>query len=223
MKVDGSTNYVLLRLKEKNQETSIKVLQVDNNHCDDYDMEEEMKIRERIANNIFPQYSDENENVEVVDMGDEEGNLDLVEIIKKDIESLMGIDCSDSKKRANEKKSYDFQLQSNIFQWLKLNYPDVATFTILPQKRSCPKLRSMHLKLGLQEGVADIMFPMPTKRYHGMFIKIKKPKAILTSSEKEFAKKQFDNGYFWCKATTFNEFKEILESYINQEEFESCL
>lgn len=77
------------------------------------------------------------------------------------------------KKRTNAHREED-EHQIAFFQWLKLAYPDIeiGTFHIPNGGKRNP----YHVKaMGIKAGVPDIFMPVPTKKYPGLFIEMKRP------------------------------------------------
>lgn len=50
---------VNLDLVQEGQQCYVRIIKIDDDPCDDYDVQKEMIIRERISSCIFPNYNDE--------------------------------------------------------------------------------------------------------------------------------------------------------------------
>lgn len=77
-------------------------------------------------------------------------------------------------------------------------------------------LEAIHLKkMGVSKGFPDIEIPLPTKRYHGLYIEMKRLKGgKVTPEQKEWINYLNDKGYFATVARGFDEAKAIFEQYL---------
>lgn len=98
------------------------------------------------------------------------------------------------------------QIQTMVVQWLNLNPITKDNFFSIPNegKRSLNFGRSLK-SMGLTPGASDIFIMIPTEKYAGMFLEIKREKGSKTSPEQiAFMNRALERGYYACIAKGFD-------------------
>ncbi len=75
-------------------------------------------------------------------------------------------------------------------------------------------------QMGMKKGVPDLMLPIPMKGYHGLFIELKTDKGRLSQEQKNWIKALTTFGYKAAVCRGWEEAKDTLEEYINDDRAE---
>jgi hypothetical protein len=104
--------------------------------------------------------------------------------------------------------------QIALVQWLNLkkilyyHIPNGLRRHILEAK----KLK----KMGVMPGVPDLCIPIPNKKYHGLYIELKRTGGGLVSpAQLIWIEKLNNNGYMATIANGFDEAAKVVEGYLN--------
>ena len=110
----------------------------------------------------------------------------------------------------------EHQIQSLLFKWFKLQYPNLVMFAIPnAAKRSYAQASYMKSE-GLVAGIADIFLMCPKSCYHGMFIELKSAKGKLSDSQKEFMAAASSMNYKTVVCYGFDEAKTAITKYLQE-------
>ena len=92
-------------------------------------------------------------------------------------------------------------------------------FYAIPNGGSRNAREAKNLKAqGVVAGVPDIMIPVPTKRYAGLFVELKRKKGgVLSEKQKRFIDYLDYAGYKTAVAKGSEEAKQIIEEYLSDE------
>jgi hypothetical protein len=99
------------------------------------------------------------------------------------------------------KNIYEDDIQSAVVQYCDIKkipifaIPNAQKLSFLDRKKAAISMTKLK-KTGLKAGVPDLFIPIPSGKYHGMFIELKTSKGKLTSEQKEWIGKLSSNGYF---------------------------
>ena len=121
--------------------------------------------------------------------------------------------------RAIRMKGED-SLQATCVQWFDLQYKHLSRLLFaVPNGGSRNIMEAAKLKrTGVRAGVSDLVLAVPRKEYHGMFIELKYGKNKLTELQDVFLTEVRLQNYKGVVIRSFEEFKEIIESYLKGEE-----
>lgn len=82
------------------------------------------------------------------------------------------------------------QHQTNVFNWALLHidqWPELALLFHIPNGGSRDAVEGRHLKQqGVKRGVPDLFLPVPSGRYHGLFIEMKTDTGRASREQKEW-------------------------------------
>lgn len=71
-------------------------------------------------------------------------------------------------------------------------------------------------RCGVRSGVPDICLPIPTKRYHGLYIELKRiSRSKISENQEMWLTKLNQNGYLAKVAYGFEEAKQIISDYLS--------
>lgn len=70
---------------------------------------------------------------------------------------------------------------------------------------------------GVKRGVPDLMLPLPTDKFHGLFIEMKFGKNKMTPEQKEFFDYATQQGYCCRVAYSADEAMKIIDEYLGSE------
>ena len=117
--------------------------------------------------------------------------------------------------------------QENVIQWCMYHerqYPELKLIFHVPNGGSRNKLEASNLKCqGVKAGVPDLVLPVPRGQYHGLFIEMKYGKNKVQDSQKVWLSELEEQGY--CTAVCYGAEAavELIERYMNLQEFEFIL
>ena len=105
--------------------------------------------------------------------------------------------------------------QVTLLQWYDATYPDNALFAIPNGGKRHPRVALEMKREGVRPGVPDLMLPIPSGGYCGLFIEMKKQKGGRTSSEqKKWLERLSANGYRAVVCAGFEAAKAEIEAYL---------
>ena len=110
-------------------------------------------------------------------------------------------------------------IQISIVDYLKLQYPNVLfTATMGGQFQRHYSQRLKAKRTGYLKGVSDLLIFEPKGRYCGLFIELKRDKKCYpTAEQKQFISKASDRGYYATCAKGFEQCKDLIDKYLNEE------
>ena len=86
-------------------------------------------------------------------------------------------DCQYLGKRPKKKQQHEADEQCEVIKWAKLQsaaYPELERLMAIPNGGSRNKLEAYNLKKqGVRPGVPDLLLPVVTKKYPGLWIEMK--------------------------------------------------
>jgi len=106
--------------------------------------------------------------------------------------------------------------QEALMEWI--NYQplikDICIHIPNEGKRS-PRIGAKLKRQGMKAGVSDIFIAYPTKRYHGLWIELKRKKRYRCTKEQQiWIDRMNELGYFACFAFGWEHAKDIIENYL---------
>ncbi len=106
------------------------------------------------------------------------------------------------------------QEQIKLVVWMEKNN---IPFYHVPNQRRCNQRQGLKFKrLGVKAGIPDIVIPHPTKRYHGLYIELKRVKGGRVSQEQwEWINFLRSKGYCAEVCRGFLEARELISSYLD--------
>lgn len=115
----------------------------------------------------------------------------------------------------------EMQEQITLIKWtqqpsIRQQYPELKFLFHVPNERSDKVQASVLKKMGVRKGVPDLILPVPSGHYHGLFIEMKKVGGVVSDDQLWWLEHLRANGYAiavcygWKKAT------EVLLWYLNQ-------
>ena len=105
--------------------------------------------------------------------------------------------------------------QIKLVKYLKWNkIPHYA----VPNGGSRNPIEAKNMKAeGVSAGVPDICIPVPNKKYHGLYIEMKRQNGgRVSEKQKEWIDRLNQNGYLAVVCRGFDEAKEVVESYMKE-------
>jgi len=122
-------------------------------------------------------------------------------------------------------KSKEAQLQSECVRWFRYQYKDHAMLLFaIPNGGSRNIIEATNLKRqGVVAGVADMFLAIPryennwyglTCTHNGFFIEFKYGKNGQTTEQKNFQIEVEQQGYLYALVNSFDQFKELIETYL---------
>jgi len=114
-------------------------------------------------------------------------------------------------------KKYNFpterEEQKTLIQYLRARG---IPFYAVPNGGSRNPIEAKNLKAeGVSAGVPDICIPVPNKKYHGLYIEMKRQKGgRVSEKQKEWIDRLNQNGYLAVVCRGFKEAKIVVEKYM---------
>lgn len=109
----------------------------------------------------------------------------------------------------------EFIEQKNLIKWASYNPVLKKLLFSIPNGGSRNLLEAVNLKkTGVKSGVPDIFVALPNKKYHGMFIEMKRIGGRLTKTQSDFIKLLNEKGYYAVVCFGFLEAKREIEEYL---------
>lgn len=113
-------------------------------------------------------------------------------------------------------KEIEHQHQCAVIRWFDLQYKDYrGRLYASPNGGKRNLMVAMKLKAeGVRPGVPDLMLPVPSNGYHGLYIEMKKPKGKATESQLDWIDFLNGQGYLALVCCGFDEAKAAIEKYL---------
>jgi len=111
----------------------------------------------------------------------------------------------------------EHQEQAALIMWFQDAYPDIKTrlFAIPNGAHKSRAAASKFSAEGLRAGVPDLMLPVPSSGYHGLFIEMKRAKGgRLSDTQKDWLEFLGAQGYMATACHGFEEAKEVISKYL---------
>ena len=91
-------------------------------------------------------------------------------------------------------------------------------FYAVPNGGSRNPIEAKNMKAeGVSAGVPDICIPVPNKKYHGLYIEMKRQKGgRVSEKQKEWIDRLNRNGYLAVVCRGFKEAREVVEKYMEE-------
>lgn len=107
------------------------------------------------------------------------------------------------------------KIQIECVKWFRLAYPTTMLFSIPNGGFRTIRNAKIIKAEGVVAGVADLFLAMPNKDFHGLFIEMKTDKGRQQLTQKMFETNVKANGYNYQIVRSFDEFQELVNSYLN--------
>lgn len=114
-----------------------------------------------------------------------------------------------------KRHQYEAQVQEAFFQWAAY-YPELKYMYAVPNGGSRNRLEAVSLKRqGVKAGVPDICLPLPSGRYHGLYIEMKYGKNTPSDKQKEYIDYLNKVGYKAVVCYGFDAARRVIQGYLN--------
>lgn len=96
----------------------------------------------------------------------------------------------------------ELQHQQCVIKWgqqpeVRAKWPELALLYHIPNERYCTPIQGKQLKrAGVRSGVPDLCLPVPSGRYHGLFIEMKTDTGRASPAQKWWIERLNAAGYF---------------------------
>lgn len=112
------------------------------------------------------------------------------------------------------------QHQIYVIQWsqqptIREKYPELAMLFHIANERSDKVQASILKKMGVKKGVPDLCLPVPSGKYHGLFIEMKTDTGRASAEQLWWISHLEANGYAAAVCYGWNRAVEVLEWYLN--------
>lgn len=112
------------------------------------------------------------------------------------------------------------QHQTYVIQWsqqptIREKYPELAMLFHIANERSDKVQASILKKMGVKKGVPDLCLPVPSGKYHGLFIEMKTDTGRASAEQLWWISHLEANGYAAAVCYGWNRAVEVLEWYLN--------
>lgn len=111
--------------------------------------------------------------------------------------------------------------QTALFAWAAMAsqyVPELHLMFAIPNGGLRGKATASRLKAeGVKAGVFDIFLPVARRKYHGVFIEMKRGRNLLTPAQEEFCEAVRDQGYLYCVAYSWQSAAKNLIWYFENE------
>lgn len=112
------------------------------------------------------------------------------------------------------------QHQIYVIQWsqqptIREKYPELAMLFHIANERSDKVQASILKKMGVKKGVPDLCLPVPSGKYHGLFIEMKTDSGRASAEQLWWISHLEANGYAAAVCYGWNRAVEVLEWYLN--------
>ncbi len=114
------------------------------------------------------------------------------------------------------------QHQIAVIQWsqqptIREKYPELAMLFHIANERSDKVQASILKKMGVKKGVPDLCLPVPSGKYHGLWIEMKTDTGRASTEQLWWISHLEANGYAAAVCYGWNRAVEVLEWYLNLE------
>lgn len=113
------------------------------------------------------------------------------------------------------------QHQENVMKWsqqphIRLQWPELALLFHIPNGGKRDSVEAKHLKQqGVKAGVPDLFLPVPSGKYHGLFIEMKADKGRASEAQKWWIERMNDAGYYAQVCHGWEAAVDLLERYLS--------
>lgn len=111
--------------------------------------------------------------------------------------------------------------QAALFAWSRMAsmyIPELRLMFAIPNGGLRNKVSAARLKAeGVKAGVLDIFLPVARRKYHGLFIEMKRGRNLLTLAQEEFCANVHGQGYLYCVAYSWQSAAKNLIWYFEDE------
>lgn len=107
-------------------------------------------------------------------------------------------------------------IQKAIIEWLSYKHPKAreVVIHIANQRATSPQQGYKLKQMGVRKGVSDLLIPIATGGYHGMFLEVKTIEGTLTKEQKAFIKRMDEEGYFAIAAYGLEHCMREIDAYL---------
>jgi len=118
------------------------------------------------------------------------------------------------KKRKPKRQNIEAEVQSGVVKYLQIMYPKARYCASLGGIRTSFRQAVRAKATGYVKGFPDLQICMPTNKYHGLFLEIKKDKkSYATKEQKEWIAYLNDVGYCARVTKGFDESVQTIRDY----------
>lgn len=112
------------------------------------------------------------------------------------------------------------QHQIYVIQWsqqptIREKYPELAMLFHIANERSDKVQASILKKMGVKKGVPDLCLPVPSGKYHGLFIEMKTDTGRASAKQLWWISHLEANGYAAAVCYGWKQATDVLEWYLN--------
>lgn len=112
------------------------------------------------------------------------------------------------------------QEQITLIKWtqqpsIRQQYPELKFLFHIPNERADKVQASILKKMGVKPGIPDLFLPVPSGRYHGLFIEMKKKGGRASDDQLWWLEHLKANGYVAAVCYGWQQGKDVLEWYLN--------
>lgn len=116
------------------------------------------------------------------------------------------------------KNPSEHEIQKSIFEWCewqKPRIPELGHLFAIPNggKRHIVVAKKMKAE-GQQAGILDTFLPIPNKKYHGLFMEVKRPGGKLSEAQSVWISKLESYNYMCAVVKSLEEAQHVLLTYI---------
>jgi hypothetical protein len=107
--------------------------------------------------------------------------------------------------------------QSALIKWFDIQHKKYSgRLFAIPNaaKRSAALARYMQAE-GMRSGVPDLFLPVPSEKYHGLFIEMKSEKGKVSDNQKDWLNFLSGQGYMACVCYGFDDAKKVIDVYLS--------
>ena len=112
-------------------------------------------------------------------------------------------------------------IQKSVIKWsqqpkVRSTFPDLKMLYHVPNERLCSARQGMELKrMGVKKGVPDLVLPVPSNGYHGLFIELKTQTGTVSQEQMWWIKELQSRGYKSAVCYSFEETINTLICYLS--------
>ena len=108
--------------------------------------------------------------------------------------------------------------QVTLVNWFDNRYKDISGYLFaIPNGGLRAKAVAVKLaKEGVRRGIPDLMLPVATDGYHGLFIELKKEKGRLTPQQKDWIERLSEQGYLAVVCYGWIEASDTIKDYLGR-------
>lgn len=125
---------------------------------------------------------------------------------------------------ATTKQPTETREQQYVIKWsqqpsVRKQYPCLKLLYHVANERNCSLVQGKQLKLaGVKPGIPDLHLPVPNKKYHGLFIEMKRAKGGMVSDNQKWWLAELTNkGYKAVVAHGWIEATNIIMDYLKED------